>query len=261
MYHTVKLAQLDEKWQKKKENTKAKKEEISPEMKKLMQYQEDMAQIREGNQMSSIDTKLKSGAELTPDEIAYLKKNRPEAYQEYEEIKREREAYKNQLKNCKTKDDVEKVKLSKMGNFMAEAKNISQNPRIPKDKKLKLMEKLLKKTMGVDKIHTEFTKSQIFRNLPTEEEQQEEKKIKDEAVRLKITDINEEEKSQEEVSVSLTKENDNMDFEYILPEVTFEETKKVILDYIIANREIGSALEYINADFEHIGKKAKTTTT
>lgn len=258
VYNTVKLAQLDEKWQKKKENSKVKKEELSPEMKKLMQYQEDMERIREGNQMSSIDTKLKSGVELTPDEIAYLKKNRPESYQEYEEIKREKEAYKNQLKICKTKEEVEKVKLSKMGHFMAEAKNISQNPYIPKAKKLKLMEKLLKKTVGVDKIHTEFTKSQVFRNLPTEEEQQEEKRKKDESVRLKITSNSGKEKSQEEDPTSFTEENGDINSAY--PEATFEETKKVILDYIIANREIGGALEYIdtdyiNTDFEHIGKK------
>lgn len=232
IHNAVKLAQLDEKWQKKKENPKGKKkEEITPEMQKLMQYQEDMERIREGNQMSSIDTKLKSGAELTPDEITYLKKNHPEAYQEYEEVKREKNAYKNQLKNCKTKEEVEKVKLSKMGNFMAEAKNISQNPHIPKDKKLKLMEKLLKKTMGVDKIHKEFTKSQVFRNLPTEE-QREEKNGKEEFVRLKGMDTEEE-------------KGERMEIGDFTPETTFEETKKVMVDYIIANREIGGAFEYM----------------
>lgn len=245
VYHTVKLAQLDEKWQRKKENNALKKEELSPEMRELMRYQEDMDRIRKENQMASIDVKLKSGADLTLDEIAYLKKNRPEAYQEYEEIKKERETYKNQLKNCKTKEDVEKVKLSKMGNFMAEAKSISQNPYIPKDKKVKLMEKLLKKTMGVNHIHIEFTKSQTFHDLPTEEELREEENKKEEFVRLKETNTSEEENSQKDPSLS--------------SEATFEETKKVIFDFIIAHREVGEALEYIHADFEPTDKKAKTT--
>lgn len=243
IYNTVKLAQLDEKWQKKKENIKGKKEEeITPEMKKLMQYQEDIKQIREGNQMSSIDTKLKSGATLTPDEIAYLKKKNPEAYQEYEEIKREKEAYKNQLKNCKTKEDVEKAKLSKMGNFMAEAKNISQNPHIPKAKKLKLMEKLLKKTMGVHKVHTEFTNSEVFRNLPTNEEQHEEKKIKEESVQLKIVDTHRQEENKDTAYI-IEEKSSQMDLEPISPEATFEEIKKIIVNYMIANREIGGSFE------------------
>ena len=86
--NAVKLAQLEEDWKRKKEVKKEqKKEEMTPQMRQLMQYQEEMEQIREGNQMASIDAKLKSGSELTPEEMAYLKEKNPEAYQEYEEVK------------------------------------------------------------------------------------------------------------------------------------------------------------------------------
>lgn len=268
--NAVKLAQLEENWKKKKEVKKEqKKEELTPQMRQLMQYQEEMEQIREGNQMASIDAKLKSGSELTPEEMAYLKEKNPEAYQEYEEVKREREAYKNQLKNCRTKEEAERVKLSKMGNFMAGAKSISQNPNIPKEKKLKLMEKLLKKTIGVDKVHTEFIKSQTFRNLPTEEEKREEEKEKRKLVEVKQFDIEKKDKLLE-VDKKQTEKLEEADFyqeekesadpieleeekrrkgktkkgKHIVSTADFKETTTAILQYLTANREVGGALEY-----------------
>ena len=123
--------------------------DMDPLVRQLKQYREDAAHMRENNQMASVDTKLKSGEELTPEEQEYLKQNDPDAYREYQEIRQEREAYKRQLKSCRTKEDVEKLKLNKMGSFMAEAKKIANNPVIPKGKKKGLMEKLLKKAVGV----------------------------------------------------------------------------------------------------------------
>lgn len=43
-------------------------------MKEIKRYQEDIKKIREGNQRSAIDAKLKAGGGLTPDKIEYLKK-------------------------------------------------------------------------------------------------------------------------------------------------------------------------------------------
>lgn len=229
--NAVKLAQLDEKW---KKNRKPKeKEELTPEMRQLMQYQKDMEEIRKNQQIADIDLKVKSGTELTPDEIRYLKKNHPETYQEYEEIKKEKEAYQNQLKNCKTKEETERVKLSKMGTFMAEANNISQNPNIPKAKKLKLMEKLLKRAVSTEKIHQEFTKSSKYHALLTEEEQKEERSQKEEKTNQR------EEKETIYTTKSTPKEEENIEAE-------FEEIKKVIFEFIVSNREVGGSFEYKN---------------
>lgn len=183
-----KLKQINNKWMK-QEETKQKEEEkdLTPEMRQLRQYEEDMRRIREQRPKMEIDAKLKAGADLTLDEIEYLKKNDPEAYKEYEEIRREMENYKKQLKNCKTKEDVERLKMNKMGQFMAEAKSISQNPNIPKAKKLGMMEKVLKKTMGIQKEHIEFTKSLEYQSLPTQEEEREKEEKKKEKMQPEPT--------------------------------------------------------------------------
>lgn len=179
--NTVKLAEADMKWQQKKSSGKLKKnQEMTPEMRMLEKYKEQAAEMREQRQMAGIEAKIKSGEALTPEEIEYLKKKKPEAYRDYEEIQREKQAYEKELKSCKTKDDVEKLKLEKMGSFMAQAKSVSNNPNIPKGKKLALMEKILAKANGIQKVYLAFTKTAQYQQMPTEEELAEEEKEQNE---------------------------------------------------------------------------------
>ena len=71
--NTVKMAELNNKWEQKKKNGgKEMKKEMDPQMKQILQYKEDLKRMRESNQMASIDAKLNSGGILTPEEITYL---------------------------------------------------------------------------------------------------------------------------------------------------------------------------------------------
>lgn len=180
--NSVKLAQLDSKWQQKKKENNIFKKDIDPQMWQIEQYKEDLAKMRESNKMAEITAKMKSGESLTAEEIDYLKKNNPSAYQAYEEIRQEKENYEKQLKNCKTKDEVEKLKVQKLGQFAAEAKKIANDPCIPESKKVQLMGKILGKTMGVQKVHMAFVESAKYQALPTEEELAREREEKAEAL-------------------------------------------------------------------------------
>lgn len=275
--NTLKLAEMDNQWyqkQKELEKTKQKRRaDMDPMAQEILRYKDDLEKMRESNQMSSIDTKLKSGAELTPEEIAYLKKNAPESYREYEEVKREKEAYEHQLKSCRTKEDVEKLKLNKMGQFMAEAKSISNNPNIPKNKKLGLMAKLLKKSMGIQKVHAEFTRSVQYQELPTEEEVKERFKVKADLKKEVQTKSAQKQDGSSEVEPAediteeaasatdeqqLEAENPSDVHEAAFTEVepaehsaaastaTLEEVKSFLTDYLTANRSNGYGLEYLS---------------
>lgn len=169
--NTVNLAQMDQKWQQKKvtPTKEEKKRELTAQERELQRYQEDMEQIRESNRRVEIANKLKAGYTLTNEEIVYLRRNDPEALKEYEEVKREREAYEKQLKNCRSKEETERLKLTKLNGFMAQTKEISTNPYIPKHKKIQLLEKLLKKEAGVQAVHQAFTETLRYQQLPEEE--------------------------------------------------------------------------------------------
>lgn len=222
--------------------------DMDPLVKEINQYREDARQMRKSNQMSSIDTKLKSGEELTPEEIEYLKQNHPEAYRSYQEVKQEKQAYERQLKNCRTKEDVEKLKSNKMGHFMAEAKKTANNPVIPKGKKKELMEKLLRKVMMVEKAHIKFKKSAFYQNLPTEEEITEKvtEKVKKTAEETKPAKNETEETMPAENGTKETKFPES-GIEETMP-AEFKEVRDTITGYLIIDRPSGYGLEYYEMD-------------
>lgn len=178
--NTVKLAQLDNKWKEKKsKGAKAIEKEMSPEVRMKMQYEEDLKKMRENNQAAGIDAKVRTGSTLTSEEISYLKKNNPQMYQYYLEIKHAEESYEQELESCKTKEDVERLRVTRLGNFAAEAKSIVNNPRIPEGAKVGLIGKILGKTLAIQEAHAEFTESLRYINMPTERELAEEREAED----------------------------------------------------------------------------------
>lgn len=172
----VKLQFLDAKWQKKKEDINHKdKSNMTQDERMLQSLQEQARDVRKQQSTSDIYNKLKSGGTLTAEEIAYLKENDPEALADYEKAQAEKKAYEKALKNCRTKEDVDRLKMNKLGNFATEAKNIANNPYIPKDKKLQLMNKLNNEVCLIRDAQMEFEKSKTYENLPKEAEIAEER--------------------------------------------------------------------------------------
>ena len=167
---TLNLASLDSKWQQKKQQNPVKKDkELTAEQLQLQRFQEELKKQRE-NKTPEINNKLLSGGKLTREEIEYLRKNDPQKLKEYEEIQHERESYKKQLKSCKSKEEVERLKMTRMGQYMSQAKGIASDSAIPKSEKYKLMVKLLAEATGVAKEHIKFTQSLMYAQLPEEDE-------------------------------------------------------------------------------------------
>ena len=168
----VKMQMLEMKWQQKKQNINSKN--MTQEQRMLEHFKEQAATERKRSATSELYTKLQSGGTLTAEEIAYLKENDPQALADYEKAQAEKKAYEQALKNCKTKEDVEKLKLNRLGNFAAQAKSIANNPYIPKEKKLELMQKLNNEVCLIRDAHNEFVKSRAYEELPEEAELAEE---------------------------------------------------------------------------------------
>ncbi|MDE6960323.1 MAG: hypothetical protein K2P27_05620, partial [Lachnospiraceae bacterium] len=94
----------------------------------------------------------------------------PQTYQKAREIQMEREAYERELKQCRTKEEVQRVKLSHAAASMASVKNIETNPNIPEGAKLGLMMQELAKTKALSDTEREFVESGGYQALPSEEE-------------------------------------------------------------------------------------------
>ena len=88
---------------------------------------------------AQIDLKMMSGKRLTAQEMEYLKEHDPETYKKAKAVEMEREAYERELKSCKTKEEVQRVKAAHAAAALDRVNDIKNNPNIPSGKKLELI--------------------------------------------------------------------------------------------------------------------------
>ncbi len=282
IYDSVKMTELENKWKQKKEKINSKQFGLTEEQQTMLeQYKKDLENIKESNHMSEITTKIKTGGKLTYEEIKYLKEKNPQALKDYEQTKREKAAFERDLRKCRTKEEVERLKLTVMGNFMAAVKDVANNANIPKGQKLAIIEKILSKVNNFNDAHEEFTKTLKYKDLPTDEEKREMEEAKlngDTEEKLEASDDNSKNTSEvvdsdgeiDENSSQYVKDfendaynkaesddepNENLEelvFENPFNEfknvdskpATYKETVDYIVEYLKNERTTGSGLEY-----------------
>lgn len=178
--NAVKLAEMDSKWQQKKENAGKiyQQNQMSAEERQIAFFQEDMEKMRENNKHSGIYAKVQSGQKLTPEEEEYLRKKSPETYADYKNAEAEKEGFKKKLRNCKSKDEVRNLKIQTMSGYLSQAKTISTNPNIPKSKKIELLGRIIGRVTGINEVFLEYVKSPEYQNLKESELIEDEKKNK-----------------------------------------------------------------------------------
>lgn len=196
---TVQLQMLNNKWMQKKESGNIlSKQELNErstwtsEQFMVADFQEQLEHNREAEKRQKIDNKIMSGVSLSPEEISYLEKNDPAALKKYRETKEEKESYKEKLRQCKTKEEVDRVKLQKLGELESSLSSVVNDPAVPKSAKLAKAQEILAKTNNIETAHLEFVKSAEYQSMPTEEEKKEQEaadnEISDEITSDEITD-------------------------------------------------------------------------
>lgn len=173
------------KWNERKENPLKSKGDEDPMVKQLRDQAE---QQRKTNRLANLHGKLQSGMKLTKDEMEYLKTHSPEEYERAVKALKEREQYKKELANCRSKEDVERLRQQRLQQFCTEAKAIANNPNIPADKKKEKLEELGMRAAAVANEHIEYTKKAEYQNLPETDEEagREGKRIKNSSISLEV---------------------------------------------------------------------------
>ncbi len=148
--------------------------------------------------MQEINSKINMGGSLSTKELDYLKKKSPELYEKYmqneNERKQEEKAYKEALKRCRTKEEVQRLKMSALGKSLNTVDFVKNNPNIPEDKKLEIIAKEQRKVDDVNENTQKFVDSGKYAQLPTEIEQTEADKA---ALEELCPDVKKEEISEE----------------------------------------------------------------
>lgn len=130
---------------------------------------------------AQIRTKLATGKKLTQEEMDYLQKHDPQTYQKAKSIEEEQKSYEEELKRCRTKEDVQRVKMNHTAASLSTVNNVKNNPAIPEGAKLGIMCQELMKSRALEETLGEFVKSGRYAQLPTEAEKAEAEKTLGEA--------------------------------------------------------------------------------
>lgn len=182
LYNTVKLQALTNKWMQKKDsgNVLSKQEQEkranwTTDERMVHDYQQQMIEEREKSKGREIANKVTSGGTLSPEEEQYLEKNDPEALKRYRDSKAEKKAYEEKLKNCKTKDEVARLKTETVNGYLSSMKKIEHDPYIPISAKLAKAQEILAKTKNISEAEMKFMQSAEYQKLPTEAEEAQER--------------------------------------------------------------------------------------
>lgn len=182
LYNAVKLQSLTNEWMQKKDSgnvlskqEKEKRANWTSDERMVHDYQQQLIEDREKSRSREIANKITSGGTLSPEEEQYLEKNDPEALRRYRESKAEKKAYEEKLKNCKTKDEVARLKSETVNGYLASMKKIENDPYIPISAKLAKAEEIIAKTKNISDAEMKFMQSAEYQNLPTEAEEAKER--------------------------------------------------------------------------------------
>lgn len=104
----------------------------------------------------------------------------------------ERKSYERDLKRCRTKDEVERVKMTRLGASLSTVKSISNNPNIPESAKLGNIMVEYAKMKAVAEVTVKFVQSGAYAKLPTDAEYAEAVKEMEQAKHPEQTDDREE---------------------------------------------------------------------
>lgn len=118
-----------------------------------------MDEEEETGYLNKIMAKLKSGKNLTSEELDYLRLHNSQLYMTALRVKYKKQAVENQLKNCKSKEEVQEVIDCAIGGIGKD------DP----DKKYLIA--------GIRETEKEFKKSEYYKRLPEKKEESERKKL------------------------------------------------------------------------------------
>lgn len=258
--NAVQLQTLNSKWQQKVESGDVlSRDEVNERANwteedwMKQNFQEQCASDQESSQLAEITNKIQYGGTLTAEEEKYLEQKNPQALKKYKDMKAEKKSFERRLQNCKTKDEVQRIKTEKLCQFAAELKKVVNDPCIPLSEKLAKAKEMVARTTNIEDAEWKFVESGQYASLPTEAEEAEDRAKETEAQKEEQQEeiregIDEQQETAEELTEA-TQENTEETEE--ATQETAEETSAVMQES--AENTVETA--------EHVAEQAETVPT
>ncbi|MCM1577187.1 MAG: hypothetical protein NC078_00110 [Ruminococcus sp.] len=120
--------------------------------------------------LNAINSKLSRGGRLTPAEKQYLRLKDAAAYSRVQRIEAAQRDFENRLRQCKTKDEVRRLKMAYAASALGNVNSIKNNPHITEETKSSLISEQQQQSSAIERAHNDFVKSGAFSALPTDAE-------------------------------------------------------------------------------------------
>lgn len=192
-----------------------------------------------------IQLKVQMGQKLSAAEMEKLKEIDPQAYAKAKMIEAEQAAYEQKLRQCRTKEDVERLRMTTLSSVAANVQSIANNPHIPDNKKIEMLGHEQRRATGINEATAEFAKTAEYANLPTEAERNEEYRAEREAREAQLNPEKTEETKPadktEETESSVPSEKPDGTEEQPLPKIPGQGTEH-------ADEKVGAKINMDRAD-------------
>lgn len=237
----MKTMELETKFKKKKaegdlgpQSRKKTELEIKNEQFKAEYYRRKQEENEDDDKMlTDINNKIAVDQELTPEEMRYLQNKNPSLYQKVKNIENEKKQYEKDLKKCKTKEDVQRLKMNKVSSALSAIKSAENDPNLPESAKLAVAQGELRRMNALNKISAKFIESGEYDRLPAEQEVLEvENQLKEaeQAEEEKVLDVSETENVENTDDTSET-ENENKELTENAPDnIRKDKQKKAVAE-------------------------------
>lgn len=136
-----------------------------------VQAQVDAQRENGDEKLREIHQKLEAGGKLTRAEREYLQTKDPQTYQELVAEEQEQKAYEQALRRCTTKEEVERLRMGRIGASLARVQSVEHNSAIPLSKKLEIAMGEKRRVDAVAESTKRFVESGEYAKLPTQAEE------------------------------------------------------------------------------------------
>lgn len=139
------------------------------EMKSAIETMKRMEESTD-HKLAGIQSKVYSGTSLSRAEKEYLKTKNPVLYARLEAADLEKKVYERELKRCRTKEEVQRLKLSHTASSLSAVNAGQHGAGASSEQKMALAQGELYKLKGMQDATNRFVRSGAYHSLPTERE-------------------------------------------------------------------------------------------
>ena len=139
------------------------------EMKSAIETMQRMEESTD-HKLAGIQSKVYSGTSLSRAEKEYLKTKNPVLYARLEAADLEKKVYERELKRCRTKEEVQRLKLSHTASSLSAVNAGQHSAGASSEQKMALAQGELYKIKGMQDATNRFVRSGAYHSLPTERE-------------------------------------------------------------------------------------------